>query len=276
MKRLTMTVAALMAFALPVTAQDAKREIIPVAGDVYLFKNNFHRSLIVVTSEGTVRVDPINADAGVWLNDNLNTITDKPVTHLIYSHSHGDHASGGAAHPDAEVIAHVGAPDEIDGVEPTMRVGDSHTLTVGSKTIELTNLGSGHDANMLAVVVRPENVAFIVDVAAPKRLPYKNFGGANIDDWIGQIAKAQTLDFEIFAPAHGNVGTKADLDDAMTYMQDLKAGVLAGLKSGKSTDDMVSELTQDTTYADWQQFEAWRSLNIQGMAKYLQTSGQVN
>ncbi len=276
MKRLTMTLAILMAFALPVTAQDAKREIIPVAGDVYLFKNNFHRSLIVVTSEGTVRVDPINANAGAWLNDNLNTITDKPVTHLIYSHSHGDHASGGAAHSGATIIAHEGAPDEIDGIEPTMRVGDSHTLTVGDKTFELTNLGSGHDANMLAVVVRPENVAFIVDVAAPKRLPYKNFGGANIDDFIGQIAKAQSLDFEIFAPGHGNAGTKADLDDAMTYMQDLKASVLAGLKSGKSTDDLVSELTLDTTYADWQQFEAWRSLNIQGMAKYLQTSGQVN
>lgn len=275
MNRLTMTAAMLLALALPATAQDAKREIVPVAGDVYLFKNNFHRSLIVVTSEGTVRVDPINAEAGEWLNDNLNTITDKPVTHLIYSHSHGDHASGGAAHSDATVIAHVGAPDTIDGVKPTMRVGDSHTLTVGNKTIELTNLGAGHDANMLAVVVRPENVGFIVDVAAPKRLPYKNFGGANIDDWIGQIAKAQTLDFEIFAPGHGNVGIKADLDGAMTYMLDLKAGVLAGLKSGKSADDLASELTLDD-YAGWLQYEAWRPLNIQGMADYLQTSGQVN
>lgn len=275
MKRLTMTAAALLALALPATAQDAKREIIPVAGDVYLFKNNFHRSLIVVTSEGTVRVDPINAEAGEWLNDNLKSVTDKPVTHLIYSHSHGDHASGGAAHPDATVIAHEGAPDTIDGVKPTMRVGDNHTLSVGDKTIELTNLGPGHDANMLAVVVRPENVGFIVDVAAPKRLPYKNFGGANIDDWIGQIAKAQSLDFEIFAPGHGNVGTKADLDGAMTYMQDLKAGVLAGLKSGKSADDLVSELTLDN-YAGWLQYEAWRPLNIQGMAKYLQASGQVN
>lgn len=275
MKHLTLTAAALIALALPATAQDAKREIMPVAGDVYLFKNNFHSSLIVVTSEGTVRVDPINAEAGEWLNYNLSSITDKPVTHLIYSHSHGDHASGGAVHPDATVIAHEGAPDTLDGVKPTLRVGDNHTLTVGDKTIELTNLGSGHDANMLAVVVRPENVGFIVDVAAPKRLPYKNFGGANIDDWIAQIAKAQTLDFEIFAPGHGNVGTHADLDGATTYMQDLKAGVLAGLKAGKTVDDLVAELTLDD-YANWMQYEAWRPLNIQGMAKYLQASGQVN
>ncbi|NIN78766.1 MAG: hypothetical protein GTO37_13865, partial [Planctomycetales bacterium] len=76
------------ALALPAAAQDATRALHHVAGDVYLFQNNFHLSLVVPTSEGTVRVDPINAEAGKWLNENLTQITDQPVTHLIYSHSH--------------------------------------------------------------------------------------------------------------------------------------------------------------------------------------------
>lgn len=173
------------------------------------------------------------------------------------------------------MIAHQDAPDQLDGVTPDLRVGDSHVLEVGGKTIELTNLGSGHDNHMLVAVVRPENVAFIVDVAAPKRLPFQNFGGANVDDWIGQIEAAQALDFEIFAPGHGNVGTPADLDDAHTYLVELKAAVLDGLKAGKSVDELQADITMDA-YSGWSQYEGWLGPNIEGMARHLQDSGQVN
>ena len=267
--------AALSAVALPGVAQDTVRKFHHVAGDVYLFQNNFHMSLVVPTTEGTVRVDPINAEASAWLNDNLTEVTEQPVTHLIYSHSHGDHASGGGEHPDAMTVAHEDAPATIDGVSPSLRVGDTHVMEVGGKTFELTNLGGGHDNHMLVTVVRPENVAFIVDVAAPKRLPFRNFGGANLDDWIGQIETALTIDFEIFAPGHGGVGSKSDLEDALGYMNVLRAGVLDGLKAGKSVDDLKGELALEQ-YASWGQYEAWRELNIEGMADYLQTGGFVN
>ena len=274
MRHVLLTVA-ILALATPVHAQDATRKLTNVAGDVYLFRNNFHNSLVVATSAGTVRVDPINAEASQWLADNLGTIDAPPVSHLIYSHSHLDHASGGAVHEGATVITHENAPDQIDGVAPEVRVGANHTLEVGGKTFELTALGPGHGEDMLAVIVRPENVAFIVDVAAPRRLPFRDLGGANMDDWIGQIETAQGLDFEIFAPGHGAVGTPADLDDAGTYMGDLRAGVLEGLQAGKSVDAIKADLTLDA-YADWQQYADWRALNIEGMARYLQDTGQVN
>lgn len=83
------------------------------------------------------------------------------------------------------------------------------------------------------------------------------------------------MDFDIFAPGHGGVGVKADLDDAHQYMLDLKAGVLAGLKAGKSVEDLQSELTL-AKYSDWGQYGDWRVMNIEGMAGYLQASGQLN
>ena len=128
---------------------------------------------------------------------------------------------------------------------------------------------------MLVTVVRPENVAFIVDVAAPRRLPFRNFGGANLDDWIGQIETALTIDFDIFAPGHGGVGNKSDLEDALGYMNTLRAGVLEALKAGKSVDEIKAELTLED-YADWGQYDAWRELNIEGMAGYLQSAGLVD
>ncbi|NND91838.1 MAG: MBL fold metallo-hydrolase [Granulosicoccus sp.] len=258
-------------------AQDAPtRAIDQVAGNVYRFQNNFHYALVVTTDEGVVVVDPINADAAAWLKNELTSITDKPVTHLIYSHSHGDHASGGSVLAEgASVIAHANAPEAIDGVVPTIRFDDTYTFESGDHTFELTYLGPGHGTDLIAVVVRPENVAFITDAAAPKRLPFRDMGGANLDDWIEQIKVVESLDFEVFAPAHGNIGVKADAADARIYMENLREQVLSGLRAGKSVDELTTEITLDE-YQDWMQFEEFRPLNIQGMARFLTESGQVN
>ncbi len=266
----------LLVQAQPTLAQDvAARSITEVAPDIYRLQNNFHYSMVVITGEGAVVTDPINADAAEWLKAEVAKLTDKPITHLIYSHSHGDHASGGAVLAnDATVIAQANAPAQIDGVEPTLRFDDTHEFAHGDKTFELTWLGPGHGEDLIAVVVRPGNVAFITDVAAPKRLPWQNMGGANIDDWIDQVRKVESLDFDIFAPAHGNVGVKADATDARIYMEELKTAVLAGLNEGKSLDDLKTEVTMDD-YKDWSNYESWLPLNIEGMASFLDSSGQV-
>ncbi|MBT6095566.1 MAG: MBL fold metallo-hydrolase [Rhodospirillaceae bacterium] len=260
--------------ALPAIAQDAKRSIKKVAGDVYRSQNNFHFSLIVVTSDGVVVVDPINAGASGWLKANLKQVTAKPITHLIYSHSHGDHASGGAVLGAKTVIAHANAPDAIDGVKPTMRFTDTKTLKIGDKTLELTYLGKGHGEDLIAVVVRPENVGFIVDAASPKRLPFRDMPHADVDGWINQIRKIEQLDFKIFAPGHGSIGVKKDATDARIYMEKLRAQVLAGLKAGKNADDLAASVTMDA-YKDWQAYGTWRELNVRGMARFLAESGQV-
>ncbi|MGI9382648.1 MAG: MBL fold metallo-hydrolase [Methyloligellaceae bacterium] len=258
----------------PTTAQAQERGITKVAGDVYRFQNGFHYALVVVTSEGVVVVDPINADAANWLKGNLNQITDKPITHLIYSHSHGDHASGGSVLGAKTVIAQENAPEAIDGVKPTIRFKDQKTLKVGNKTFEMTWLGEGHGKDLIAVVVRPENVAFIVDAAAPKRLPYRDFPGSDIDGWIDQVRKIETLDFEIFAPGHGKVGVKSDATDVRIYLERLRARVLEGLKAGRSVDDLAKSVTMNE-YKGWLRYDAWRELNVRGMAQFLKDSGKV-
>ena len=254
------------------SAQDIKRSITKVSGDVYRFQNNFHFSLVTVTSAGVVVVDPIHAEAATWLKANLSQITDKPITHLIYSHSHGDHASGGTVlqKGGALVIAQENAPDAIDGVAPDIRFSEEMDIRVGGKTFELTWLGEGHGQDLIAVVVRPENVAFITDAAAPKRLPYRDFPRSDIDGWISQIETIESLDFDIMAPAHGNVGTKLDATDARVYMLQLR-----GLRAGKTTDELAVSVTMDA-YKDWGSYANWRELNVRGMAKYLIETGQVN
>ena len=273
----TALTAALMigAAALPALAQEPKREITNITGDVWRFQNNFHTSVFVVTAAGVVVTDPINADVAAWVAAEIEARFGKPVTHLVYSHSHADHASGGAVFADtATVIAQENAPPEIDGVAPDIRFSRRMSFTLGDHSFELTALGPGHGSDMLALVIRPENVAFIVDVVSPGRLPYKDFPGADIAGLIEQTRRVEALDFTILAPGHSRLGDKADATQAREYVEWLRAAVAAELNAGKTVADIVAGL-DTSAWQDWGAYAMWRDLNIQGMARWLKQSGEV-
>lgn len=261
-------------------AQDAKRAIEQVAGDVYRFQNNFHYAVFVVTEDGIVVTDPINADAVNWLKSELAKRFNKPVTHMVLSHFHGDHASGGEAWGDGlTVIAHEKTKAHIaDGATttamPTKTLSDTMMFKAGGKSFELTYLGEGHSDDLIAMVVRPENVAFVVDAVSPKRVPYRDFPRTDIDGLLKQIKVVEGLDFEILAPGHGPIAAKQDATDMREYIEKLKAAVTAELKAGKSVDDAITSVTMDD-YKGWGAYDRWRELNIRGMARWLKESGQV-
>jgi glyoxylase-like metal-dependent hydrolase (beta-lactamase superfamily II) len=91
------------------------RSITQIAGDVYRFQNNQHFGMFMVTPEGIVVVDPINADAATWLKGELDTRFDVPVTHVAYSHHHWDHASGGAVFEGATFVGHADMAANLAG-----------------------------------------------------------------------------------------------------------------------------------------------------------------
>ena len=256
-------------------AQEIKREITRVTYDTYRFQNQFHVNMFVITGDGVVVTDPINAEAAAWLRTEIGKITDEPITHLIYSHSHGDHASGGTEYGEVpNVIMHENAPEDIDLVEASERFSEQMTFTVGSKTFELTYLGPGHGIDMIAVVVRPDQVAFVVDVVSSKRLFYRDFPGSNVDDWIAQVKRVNQLDFDILVGGHGPIGTKRDVGEGIIYLEELRAAVLEGLKAGKTVDELKRDIKMEK-YRDWAAYDSWRELNVQGMARHLNESGAL-
>ena len=116
MKRLFVLIVLFILAPVTVTAQEAKREITRITDDVYRFQNNFHVNMFVITDAGVVVTDPINAEAAGWLKEEIAKLTDQPITHLIYSHSHGDHASGGDWYGEVEnIIAQQNAPQYLSG-----------------------------------------------------------------------------------------------------------------------------------------------------------------
>jgi glyoxylase-like metal-dependent hydrolase (beta-lactamase superfamily II) len=83
------------------------QEIGKLTGDIYYARMDDYVSVFMVTSEGIVLVEPIGTEFATWLKGEMARRFQVPAKYVIYSHSHWDHASGGAVYADtARFIGH--------------------------------------------------------------------------------------------------------------------------------------------------------------------------
>jgi glyoxylase-like metal-dependent hydrolase (beta-lactamase superfamily II) len=83
------------------------KEIGKLTGDVYFARMDDYVSVFMVTPDGIVLVEPIGTEFATWLKAEFSRRFNVPVKYVIYSHSHWDHASGGAVYADtARFIGH--------------------------------------------------------------------------------------------------------------------------------------------------------------------------
>ncbi len=103
-----LVISALLTLSCGVLAQQAPtRAITEIADDLYWAQNNNHHSVFLVTDEGIILADPVNADFAAWLKSELDDRFGVPVRYVVYSHHHWDHASGGAVFEDtAQFVGH--------------------------------------------------------------------------------------------------------------------------------------------------------------------------
>jgi len=250
--------------------QAPTRNITKITGDLYRFQNNFHYSVFLVTPEGVIVTDPINADAAAWLKAEIAKRFNKPIKYLIYSHDHRDHVAGGEVFADtAVVIAHEKAKDAIIGEKrptavPQITFSDSMTVELGGKKVELFYVGRNHSNNSIVMRFPAERALFAVDFIPVKAVAYRDLPDAYIPDWIDSIKRVEAIDFDIFLPGHGSLGNKSDVHAFRGYMENLYAAVLEQGRAGKSLEEMKQSIRLDK-YKGWFQYEEFLPFNIEGM-----------
>jgi len=154
------------------------RSLTQISGDLYRFKNNFHYSVVLVTSEGVIVTDPINKEAAQWLKKEVAERFNKPIKYLILSHDHADHSTGGEVFDAPIVVAHANAKADIIGEKrptavPNVTFSDRMTIELGGKTVELSYLGLSHSDNMVVMNFPEQRVLFAVDFIPIKSVPWK-------------------------------------------------------------------------------------------------------
>lgn len=288
MNRVASSILRILAFVLTlataagvVAQQSPVREITQIAGDLYRFRNNAHYSVFLVTPAGVIATDPIDAEAAAWLEEEIAKRFDAPIRYLIYSHDHADHIAGGEVFADtAIVVAHEKAKPHIVGERrptavPQITFSDRMEIELGGKRVELVYLGLNHSDNTIVMRFPDERVLFVVDIVAKDRLPFRDFPSAYIEQWIESLKRIEAMDFDILAPGHGGLGTKADVAASRRYIEELRAEVLAQMRAGKPLEEIKQIVTMEA-YKDWGSYADWRELNIEGMYRHLQQYRRSN
>jgi glyoxylase-like metal-dependent hydrolase (beta-lactamase superfamily II) len=146
-----------------------------VSDNVYKIFGAGGNTTVFVRSDGVTLVDTKLANNGQAILDVVKTITDKPVTMIINTHSHPDHL-GSNQEIDTklagrvEVVVHRNSATRMAAMQANSKVSRSFddTLTLGSgrDRIDLYWFGAGHTDGDAFVVFPAERVMCIGDIMA--------------------------------------------------------------------------------------------------------------
>lgn len=265
-----------------VGAADVTRSITDLGKNIYRFQNDSHYSVFIVGKNSVLMTDPINADAARWLKAEIGKrFGPLPVQYLVYSHNHGDHVYGGEVlkAPGTTVIAHEKAANDLrrnraPTAMPDTTFSDQMAFDFEGRTIQLRYHGPNNGAGSISLYVPDAKFLFVVDWIVLKRLPWMELYYYNLDGMIDSLHEALALDFELVAPGHGVVGSKADVREFLAYLEDLRGAVLAGMNQGKSLAQLQKDIRLDK-YAAYAKYHEWLPLNVKGAYEQLaQTSGR--
>ncbi len=247
-------------------------EITKLSGDLYRFRNQFHYSVFLVTPDGIIATDPINAEAARWLKQELSRRFSQPVKYLIYSHDHADHISGGEVFADAAVVvAHEKTKATIikqkrPTAVPQVVFSNRMSIVLGGKQVELTYVGRNHSDNSIVMRFPAQRALFAVDFIPVKSLPYRDLHDSYIEDWIESLKRVEKLDFDTLVPGHGSLGRKDHVRMVRGYMEELWGQVVQYRRQGKSVEEIKQRVKMEK-YGDWSQYKTYLPLNIEGMAR---------
>jgi len=251
------------------------REITPLVGPVYRFRNNFHYSVFVVTPEGVIATDPINADAARWLKAEIAQRFAQPIRFVVYSHDHADHISGGEVFADtARIVAHENARRTIVAEKrptaaPQVTFSDRMGIELGGTPVELLYVGRNHSDNSVVMRFPKERLLFAVDFIPVKSIGFRDWPDAYIEDWIESLRRVEAMDFDQLVPGHGPVGTKEDVRAFREYMEELRDEVLRLAREGKTEQEVV-QIVKLPKYEGWGGYKEMFPLNVAGMYRHVQ------
>jgi glyoxylase-like metal-dependent hydrolase (beta-lactamase superfamily II) len=237
--------------------------------NVYVFRYGNAQAMFVVTSGGVIATDPIGygrPQAVTTYVEEIKKVTNQPIRYVIYSHHHFDHIAGGKPFKDAgaKFVAHKRAKERLavlkdpHTVLPDETVDKNRTIKLSGTSLELTYLGLNHSDSTLIMRLPKEKVIFAVDLMPVGSLPGRGMIDSYPLEWEASLKKALAMDWEKLIPGHpgagGRLGTKQDVQDILTFLQDVSAEVKTAARQGKCWDTVEKEMKLEK-HAKWPNYE---------------------
>ncbi len=100
-----------------------------VNGNVYVIQGNGGNTAAFVAANGIVLVDTKLANNGRAILDQVRTISDKPITHIINTHTHGDHNGSNQFFPaTVEIVTHENTQANMQKMDVFQQAANKHGL----------------------------------------------------------------------------------------------------------------------------------------------------
>jgi glyoxylase-like metal-dependent hydrolase (beta-lactamase superfamily II) len=264
----------------PVAGQEAPRvvEIDKLKDNLYVMKGGGGNSSVFITANGVVVVDTKNPGWGQPLLDAIRKVTDKRVTTIINTHTHGDHVSGNVEFPaEVDIVTHVNTAANMKAMRPNSTAApsatpprnifnenngkglakrtfnDKMTIGRGSEQIDLLYFGRAHTNGDALIFFPAHRVLHIADMFPGKELPImdSNNGGTAVGyaDTLSKVSGFAEKNADVIVNGHSNTtSTNADLKDYIQFIRGYVRDVQDAKKSGKTVEDVANSWKPPTGY----------------------------
>jgi glyoxylase-like metal-dependent hydrolase (beta-lactamase superfamily II) len=242
-------------------AAEQQRPRIPPTGTIKNVRDNLYvipgaggNTTVFVTQGGVVLVDTKLPNNGEAILNQVRTVTDKPVTTIVNTHSHPDHIGSNDYFPaSVEVVAHentrkwMAANPRVASnpvAMPDRTFTERMTLGSGDDRIDLYYFGAGH-TNGDAFIVFPARRAMAAgDIFAWKMAPLIDpmAGGSvlALPDTLEKAVKG-IPNVDTVIEGHGDVNTWAGFLDYVQFSRALVDAAKTGMGK-KTAEEIAAEL----------------------------------
>jgi glyoxylase-like metal-dependent hydrolase (beta-lactamase superfamily II) len=219
---------------------------------LYWVTEGAYTTMFLTTGKGVIVVDA-PPTIGDRMLKAIAEVTDEPITHVIYSHSHADHIGAAGMYPkNATYIAHEDTQAQLARMKdakrpfpygmfvggssvpmPTVSFTDSYTLRIGDQTLKLEYRGDDHEPGNIYVYAPKQKVLLKIDIIFPGWTPFK--GLAVAEDTPGYLKAHDVIlsyDFDALVAGHwGRLATRKDVEVQREYIQDIQANAGKALQT---------------------------------------------
>lgn len=236
-------------------------------GGAYVVLDGSYQSLFFVSTKGVIVVD-CPPTLGHNLLYAIGNTTDIPVTHFVYSHSHGDHVGGASLFNNGKVtyIAHEDTKSRLSETPdakrplPSVTFKDKKTLSVGNQTLELAYKGPNHEPGNIFIYAPKQKVLALIDVVFPGWVPFAELAvSEDIPGWIHAHDLILEYDFVHYVGGHlSRTGVRQDVLVQKEYIQDLMDNCKEAIaNSTMSINDIVGPTVQKNPGNGWATFKTY-------------------
>ena len=208
-----------------------------IGDQLYSVSDGSYNTMFMVTDEGVIAIDAPPTLGANYLKA-IAEVTDKPTTHVIYSHAHMDHIGAARIFPEnATFVAQQETASELQRAMnvatntsmvppvPTETFSKNMTLRVGNQTLQLDYHGNNHLPGNIFIYAPQQKVLMLVDIIFPGWIPFPYLAIAK--DTAGFIEAhdiaLNNYDFNTIVAGHlTRLGTKADVGVQRELVMDLE------------------------------------------------------